>query len=155
MSNGSLNVQSGGQATISSSSIGEGAGISTVTVSGAGSLLNGGDTIVGDYSSGVLNVLAGGDATSSSRGLVGFGEGANGTVTVGGSGSTWNISLYLLLGYTNGDADTEGTMTVHSGGLVTSGSAYLGEYYFGTGRSTGTATVTGIGSQWNNAGRFR
>jgi T5SS/PEP-CTERM-associated repeat protein len=149
MFRGSVNIQAGGQATMSSGgTIGEsGPGTSTVTVSDAGSQLNGGVT-VGFHSTGVLNVLAGGNVTGSAS-SIGFGDGANGTATVGGSGSVWNISSRLLLGYNDGDLDTQGTLTVHSGGLVTSGSGILGFDYVGAGSATGMATVTGAGSRWN------
>ena len=45
----------------------------------------------------------------------------------------------------------DGTLTINNGGIVNSASGTFG---LASGLSTGTATVTGLGSQWNNAGAF-
>ncbi len=70
------------------------------------------------------------------------GNAANGSLTVQNHGQL-NAGTFLLMGTNN---DSSGTLTVQSGGTVTSPSGILG---FLAG-STGAATVSGTGSAWNN-----
>ena len=70
------------------------------------------------------------------------GNAANGSLTAQNHGQL-NAGTFLLMGTNNGSS---GTLTVQSGGTVTSPSGVLG---FLAG-STGAATVSGTGSAWNN-----
>ena len=65
-----------------------------------------------------------------------------GDVDPGGAIDPWAVGGTLKVGNSG-----HGTLNVAAGGEVTNHHGYLG-YYFG---STGEATVTGIGSQWNNS----
>ena len=122
------------------------------------------------YSGGTLN-LNGGRLTTgsfdSSLGTLNFNDG---TLTVNGAGGTFNpgsgtmiiegntasaqpslvitntASITLLSSLVIGDFK-KGNLTVSAGGKATSGTGFLG-YDAG---ATGTATVTGDGSQWNNS----
>ncbi|MBN1393810.1 MAG: PEP-CTERM sorting domain-containing protein, partial [Pirellulales bacterium] len=129
---------------------------STVTVSGVGATWNNrGGTLsggiyssvlcVGYYGSGTLNITDGGAVTNgyySGCGYIGYASGSTGTVTVSDTGSTWHNSESLYIGRSG-----EGTLSITAGGEVTSVfSSYIG-YNSG---STGTATVDGTGSTWNN-----
>ena len=62
--------------------------------------------------------------------------------TVGAGGTNPDIRL--------GDAG-DGTLTINNGGVVNSTTATFG---LSSNLSTGAATVTGLGSQWNNSGAF-
>ena len=91
--------------------------------------------------SGDLSVVAGGIFNSSSTVFVGnFGSGSAG---ISGAGSRWNSNL-LYVGGTGGN----GALNIAAGGIVTIGSSASIVVSPG---STGTATVTGTGSQWNVA----
>ena len=152
-----------------------------VTVTGSGSQWNNSSFLeIGQSGNGELNVLAGG-AVSNTRGSIGFGGGSTGKVTVTGSGSQWNSSGGLFLGGTNSanggmgtlniqdsgkvnvgndrfsgqsaaltvsDSGTNGQLWVRNGSVITnSGIGFIGL----RSGSSGTATVTGSGSQWNNS----
>jgi outer membrane autotransporter protein len=93
------------------------------------------DLYVGQSGTGVLTIENGGEV-SSSRGLLGYDAGSNGTVTVTESGSEWTTSSQIYVGI-NGT----GTLTVENGGTVTS----AGRLGLAAG-SSGVATVTVRGS---------
>ncbi|MEN3931296.1 autotransporter outer membrane beta-barrel domain-containing protein [Microvirga sp. W0021] len=65
----------------------------------------------------------------------------NGTATVTGSGSRWDIGGEITVG-----EEGNGILIISEGGRVSSGYSYLGS----SSGSTGAVTVTGTGSQWNN-----
>lgn len=110
-----------------------------VTVTGSGSRWINSDYLL--IGRGALRVENGGVVTSS-EGRVGSDLGSTGAVTVTGIGSQWNSSGGLRVGWFRGD----GTLNVESGGLVSNTFGHIGE----DSDTSGTATVTGIGSQWNN-----
>ena len=97
-----------------------------------------------------MNVLSGGlvncvNADIGNR----FSASDTGSVTVSGSGSTWNNSANLTIGGSSADGNPgTGYMTVTGGGRVTSATAIIGLQS----TATGTATVTGTGSTWVNSG---
>ena len=129
--------------TVNSVTLGDGAQ-GTLNVSGSNtlgaSLIN-----VGNLSPGVgtLNVCGGG-LVSDSIGYIGVLGGSVGYVNVSGTGSQWNTSGFNQLYI--GDYG-QGTLSLSNGGVVSSYGALLG---FQSG-SSGTVTVAGVGSQWNNA----
>ena len=174
---GTLNVEAGGMVnntggyiSFFSGSTGE------ATVTGTGSQWNNsGNLYVGYIGTGTLNVIDGGIVTST-NGYIGSRSDTSGTATVTGSGSRWNNSgdltvsdagdgtlniedqaLVTVTGtdssWTNtygvvvGDHGT-GTLNVENGGSVTGTHGYLGRYS----GSSGTATVTGTASSWDNSG---
>ena len=99
---------------------------------------------------GVLTIQNGGGLASSDT-IIGQNAGSNGTVTVTGSGSTWNLhdNSALYVGYGG-----SGLLFVKGGGtLVTGGQAgtFFGNVLIGY-QATGIATVDGAGSTWTNSG---
>jgi len=96
---------------------------------------------VGYNGAGTLNVESGG-VVSNQDGYLGDGSGSTGAVTVTGPGSQWNTSGQLFVGY-----EGNGTLNVESGGVVNSDTHSNIGFQPG---SSGEATVTGLGSQWNN-----
>lgn len=155
---GSLAIQSGGRVNVGGYALLGEIGNSTVTVTGPGSSLvftktepSSHGLTIGSSAAGSLHILDGG-LVSGVSGQVGYGSGANGTVNISGTGSTWNNESALLAGYCNGDSDTAGTINVQAGGTLTSSAAELGVNWAGIGRATGTVTVNGAGSKWINAG---
>ena len=100
-------------------------------------MLNNGDLGAGYRDNGVLTIQDG-ITVNSYNGYVGFMAGSTGTVTVVGTGSTWNLGN-LFVG-NNGS----GTLDIRGHGTVSSASGYIG---FAAG-SIGTVTVEGSGSTW-------
>jgi fibronectin-binding autotransporter adhesin len=143
-STGTATVTGSGSKWTNSSTLYVGnAGNGTLSVLAGGQVGNSGDIYVGNAGNGAMNILNGGQV-SSAGGLLGEESGATGTVTVSGTGSMWNCGgLYVGAYYGSG------TLNILGGGLVSClyGSA-IG--YSGTARSTGTVTVNGTGSMWNN-----
>ncbi|QEG33473.1 hypothetical protein [Bythopirellula goksoeyrii] len=136
---GMLDITDGGVATGNFGEIGKSGGSTgIVTVSGAGSQYSMFYyTYVGLSGNGTLNILDGGEVTSGNR--VSVGSTNVGVVNVDGAGSKLNTSDLFL-----GTSGT-GEMHIANGGVVTSGTSLIGR----NGSSTGIATVTGNGSQWN------
>jgi len=106
---------------------------------------------VGSIGTGTVLVENGG-IVGSSYGYIGDRSGGGaGFVTVSGAGSQWNASYgppQLYLGTLAVGNYGTGTLLVENGGIVSSILGYIG-YMSG---STGSATVSGAGSQWNNSG---
>ena len=124
----------------------------TLNVMG-GAVWNGQDFLdVGLNGVGALNVTAGGIVNNLDAAIAGDTTttlatmpGSVGNVVVSGAGSQWNNNGGLL---SIGDTGT-GTLTVQSGGLVTS----AGDTLVGTNPSAiGSLTVTGVNSQFTSAG---
>lgn len=88
---------------------------------------------------GKLLISDGGDIVSR-RGLIGDVSGSSGEVVVTGKDSLWQNSERVLVGN-----DGAGTLTIENGGKVVSGA--FSAVGWGDG-STGTATITGTGSEW-------
>jgi T5SS/PEP-CTERM-associated repeat protein/autotransporter-associated beta strand protein len=90
----------------------------------------------------MLVVQSGGTLTDVG-GFVGNLPGSQGTVIVSGAGSTWTNSGNVVVGGLG-----SGTLTIQNGGTLNSGGG--GSVGLAAG-STGTVTVTGPGSSWNNS----
>ncbi|MEO9458794.1 MAG: autotransporter domain-containing protein [Lentilitoribacter sp.] len=142
---GTLNISTGGKATLGSTVyVGNAAGSTgLIEVDGAGSELNSTDAIyVGGSGTGTINVKNGAVASSNGGIVVGLSSGSNGTVVVDGAGSQFNFvtsSASILVG----DVGT-GSLTVSNGAVVTSDGG-LDVARFST-SSQGTVTLTGAGT---------
>ena len=137
--NGSLKI-SGGTLSSETGNIGFVHSTGTVTVAGSSSAwTNSSDLYVGyeAYGNGTLNILNGG-AVSNATGYVGYESGSVGTVTVDGTGSAWDISGNLILGY-----EGEGSLNILNGGTVSNETAKL---------YSGMVTVDGKDSAWDVSG---
>ncbi|MBO9357636.1 autotransporter domain-containing protein [Bordetella petrii] len=144
---GRLNVQDGAALASGDTYIGaEQSADGAIVVSGAGSSwINTGVVLVGESGKGDLTV-ADGASVNTGRSAIGRYDGAKGTALVTGAGSTWTTNGFLLAG-----DEGAGTLTIAEGGRVVSASQVrIGD----AGTAVGTATVTGPGSQWNNADQF-
>jgi T5SS/PEP-CTERM-associated repeat protein len=98
--------------------------------SGAGTLSIGNSSVLSDTSANIANA-----------------HGSNGSVTVGGAGSTWTNSNYLLVGYAG-----TGSLAISNGGKVSVAANGLGTAIGYNAGSSGTVTVDGVGSNWSNSG---
>ncbi|MDG2104410.1 MAG: PEP-CTERM sorting domain-containing protein, partial [Pirellulaceae bacterium] len=140
---GTLYVSGGSQLSNATGYIANSAGTGSVTVSGSGSQWNNSSHLyVGFIGTGTLNVESGGVVSSAA----GYINGTAGVATVTGSGSQWNNSEDLYVGF-----DDSGMLNVEDGGVVSSRNGYLSFAPNMMGVTTGIATVTGSGSQWNNS----
>jgi len=140
---GRLNIENGGTMTGNGEFyIGTYTGSNgTVTVSGSGSEVNGGNVMyVGCYGTGTLEVTGGGRVATEDRFGIGLWSNSTGTVTVSGAGSAMDVgSMYVGMVGT-------GTLNVTNGGRVTTGK----DFDIGLrSNSTGTVTVSGAGSSVN------
>lgn len=148
---GTLVVNNGGTLSYSiygKVTIGAG-GPGAVSVSGAGSqLLANGIDLWGSHVGSLL--VASGGLVGSSGSIIGSTMGSS-AATVTGSGSVWNVTPTVVsataidVGY----GPAQGMLTINGGGIVNNGGSARVGAYFG---STGTVTVSGAGSQWNNDG---
>ncbi|MEZ6194066.1 MAG: hypothetical protein R3C45_22695, partial [Phycisphaerales bacterium] len=93
---------------------------------------------------GTLSIMDG-KSVGSTRGVLGYRSGSNGTATVTGAGSQWNNSGTLTIG----EGGT-GTLVIAGGGSVENAAGYIGDLS----GSDGTATVSGQDSQWINNGNL-
>lgn len=148
ISSGGNGVFSGGNLIIGSSSSSSG----TVTVSGSSSLLDTGSSAitVGSNGQGQLNISTGATANSTG-GIIANGPSSSGTVTISGSGATWNAagtgSNVVIVA---SGSSSNGMLTISGGGTLLTGS---GACAIGSGlSSSGTVTVTGNGSNWTTTG---
>ncbi|MBN1851720.1 MAG: autotransporter-associated beta strand repeat-containing protein [Pirellulales bacterium] len=141
--NGALEVRGGSSVTDTYGFLGYGAGsLGKVTVTGSGSQWkNSSNVRVGYYGTGTLRVEDGG-VVSNIHSTIGVESNSTGMATVTGAGSQWNNSGQFCVGnYGNG------ALIVEDGGVISNTSHGYIAYQIG---STGEATVTGIGSQWNS-----
>ncbi|WP_159566864.1 autotransporter outer membrane beta-barrel domain-containing protein [Budvicia diplopodorum] len=123
----------------------DGGQIVTVPVSQSSPWNMADNLVVGDTTSGSL-VIQNGGIVSNETGYVGAQAGSIGAVEVLGIGSQWNNNdYYLYVGYQG-----NGTLTINDSGVVTSLNSSTGV----EAGSTGIASVSGMGSQWNNGGDF-
>ena len=144
---GTLTIEAGGLVSNTFSDLGHLSGSSgEATVTGADSMwTNSAGLSIGTFGDGRLTIEAGGHVVNTD-GYLGRWSSGTGFATVTGADSTWGNSGSLSVGY-NGD----GALTVEAGGQVSNTAAgYLGRIA----GSTGTATVTGVGSTWGNSGSF-
>ncbi len=143
---GTLNVEAGGRVGNTFGYIGRNAGSTgAATVTGTGSQWIGSDDLyVGYDGDGTLNVLAGGKV-GNRIGFLGYNSGSLGTATVNGVDSQWINEADLVVGVYG-----HGTLDVQDGGRVNHTTSLFGSYIGSFAGSTGVATVTGSGSEWNN-----
>ncbi len=148
---GSLDVLSGG--VVASSGVMLSANsdsVATLTVAGADSVLDSasGSISLGSASGTELLSITNGGVVNSSRAVIGM-SGSDSSALVSGEGSVWNNSGDFYVGYMGGLANaTTGQVTIAAGGVVNSGSGYIGAGFFGA--APGAVTVSGAGSAWNN-----
>jgi T5SS/PEP-CTERM-associated repeat protein len=142
---GILKIEDGGTVNSGTSTIGfYGYAANTVTVSGSGSVWNtldgDGRLKIGEAGSGLLQITGGG-VVNSINAFVGYGEDANGEVTVSGPGSTWHIDGESYVGYGEGS----GKLTIENGGVVNNNNPNAQSNYAGI----SSVTVSDAGSEWN------
>lgn len=126
---GELTVAAGGVVNTSGyTRIGEYGGEGIVTVTGAGSTLNGENIWIGTSGTGSVTVEAGGTLVATEVRLVGS-AGSGGTLLVTGAGSSMTTSALLV----GGDSDT--TVTIADGATLT------GALTFGGGTGTSTLNI--------------
>lgn len=144
---GNLSVQSGAVVNNTVGSIGNSTSANgSVDVDGVGSQWNNSSTvIVGSSGTGSLMVTAGGQASGNATTYLGSASGSTGTLTVDGSGSSYDTGAEMSVGR-NGI----GTLNVTGGGIVSSGDSFLAK----NAGSTGQATISGSGSTWNASRLF-
>ncbi|MFA5148811.1 MAG: autotransporter-associated beta strand repeat-containing protein, partial [Candidatus Omnitrophota bacterium] len=144
---GELDIYNGGAVSDVNAYIGyDATSTAVVNVDGSGSTwTNSGNMTVGHYSYGdsILNVTNGG-MVNDADGIIAADSTATGVVNVTGSGSAWNNSRELYVGYSG-----TGEMTISDGGTV---SAWMGGYIGYNRESTGTVTVDGAGSTLTSVG---
>lgn len=148
---GTMLISAGGTVTSTVGAIGNlaNASSSSVRVSGAGSSWSTSDTLfVGVYGAATLAIDSAGGVTSA--GVV-IGRHSTSSATVSGSGSFWSTGA-IAIGGDASDPGTagNGTLTISSGGRVSSTTARLGDVV----GSTGTASVSGSGSTWTLSDRI-
>ncbi|MFP1683299.1 autotransporter domain-containing protein [Alloalcanivorax sp. C16-1] len=137
LSEGVLNIEDGGRVTALQTYIGSDLGPGQVTLSGAGSRLEGGNTLsVGQYGAGTLTLNAGTTATNG-IGYLGFFQGSQGRAQV--RGGRWENSGDLVVGSAG-----DGELTVTDGGTVISSGGFVGSQAGGQGR----VTLDGPGARW-------
>jgi len=148
---GNLTVSNG--ATISNAFraiIGTGSSATgTVNIDGS-TWSNTGDLNVGWTGDGALNISNGG-TVSNTHGSIARYAGSTGIVNVDGAGSTWTNTFDLYLGGSalgGSGGSNNGFLNITNGGVVSSRNGIVAHYS----GSTGTVTVDGVGSQWNNTG---
>ena len=138
---GQLDIKSGGEVDAGTvGSIGdEVSGVGSVTVQGAGSLLDvTGNLLAGNLGSGQMNILAGGLVQTGGQGVIGSGVSGTGSVLAAGAGSSWNIIDDLTVA----DAGI-GSLSITTGAVVqTLDEVFVGQSATGTGR----VFVNGTGS---------
>lgn len=151
---GTLNITNGGVVTGGLIRLGSGAtGQGTLNVSGEGSSYTttipgtSGSSIwrVGGRGEGIVNVTAGGDIQNSGDVWFGAYAGGEGTATVSGTGSTWDIGGALAL--------VNGSMSVLDGGVVHTDSADIGYTPLVSGDTN--VLVSGTGSRLETTAGFR
>lgn len=147
-----LNIEAGGVVTNTDVNVASRGGSNGfVRVVGPGSQwINSGYLYVSNAGNATLDV-ENGAVVSNTMGAVGLTNVYNGIVTgvatVKDSGSQWNNSEELTIGY-NG----KGFLNVENGGVVTNTDGFVARNSFYPSR--GNVTVTGAGSQWNSSGNL-
>ena len=142
---GALYISNGGDVTDEGGGIGSSAdGEGTVTVTDAGSSWEtAGWLYVGLGGTGTLAISNGGYVSNGYYGIIGNSIGSEGTVTVAGNGSLWQVGNRLQVGSAG-----VGLLEISSGGDVTNDDGYVGY----SGVSVGEVTLDGAGSTWTNNG---
>ena len=147
---GDFTVQTGGTVTVGNDTVisASAGAVGTVTVTGATTQwTNTNNMFIGDVGTGTFKVNSGGTVNVNGNTFIGPLTGANGTLTVDGTNSTWTNAA--TTGLFVGGSDTTarggtGTVNVTNGGQITSDHTYLGYNK----DSSGTVTVSGVNSKW-------
>jgi fibronectin-binding autotransporter adhesin len=152
---GSLTISSGGEVTSTGGYIGTKDGVKgTVTVDGKDSkwASSGVVSIGQEGGTGSLTISNGGEVTST-EGYIGTKDGGKGTVTVDGKDSKWANSGGISVGQEGGT----GSLTISNGGVVKSAKVEAGGggSIGASSGSTGSVTVQGAGSAWEDVGGMR
>jgi fibronectin-binding autotransporter adhesin len=148
-SNGTLNIEAGGIVICSTASIGDGVhSIGSVKVTGTGSMVNSNGLAIGNSGNGSLRIEASGQVSNTSSSFVGYSSRSTGIVTVTGTGSMWSSNSSFYIGSTG-----SGTLNIEAGGQVrdTNNDINFMSYVGYNSGSTGTVTVSGLGSKWSNS----
>ncbi len=124
----------------------------TLQILGGGARLTVSDasvaSVVGNQGTGVLNVTGGGKLATQSVDIAANHASAQGSVSISGGGSRWDV-WDLRVG-----VQGAGTLSITNGGKVIALEATTDSFpqtWLGyDGGSTGTATVSGAGSRWEN-----
>ena len=140
---GELRVKAGGHVRNTTAYLADEAESTGIaTIAGAGSTwTNSASLYVGRSGSGTIRVEGGGQVSNES-GYLGYAAGSTGMATITGAGSKWTNTNSMLSVGTWGS----GTLRVAAGGQVSNASGHLGH----NSGSTGSATITGVGSKWTN-----
>lgn len=140
---GTFNISAGADLTSRNSYIGHHAqGFGDARVEGSGSTWTGSAMYVGRAGDGEL-IISGGAVTNSSERVIGYDANSIGLVRVfsgPGAVGSWTGSSNLTVGRAG-----EGTLTIHSGALVSASTAIIGDLP----GSKGTASVSGEDTFWN------
>jgi T5SS/PEP-CTERM-associated repeat protein len=142
---GSLTIEDNGRVDVGFLNLGQDpTATGTATINGPNAILDGSKVVnVGVYGTGTLNVQNAGTMITAGTVTIGSVLGSNGTVTVGGVGTSWTQADSATLGDA-GDA----ALTVQAGGTVsTAGAVSIGNAATGI----GTGIVTGTDANWNMA----
>lgn len=138
---GTLLVEDGGSVTTTNLAVGyEDGGSGVLTLAGSASSLTVSDIMVvgtGSTSTGTLTIEDGATANSGLT-YISYYEGASGSITVTGSGSTLNNASGVYLAVSG-----NGTLTIANGGLVTVGAQQTDGSYDGTVTVASDSTSTG------------
>lgn len=112
-------------------------------------LANSGVLGAGYRSIGTLRI-ADGRQINSTRGILGYMQGATGTATISGPGTQWNVSNTLLVG-----VDGTGNLVIEDGAKVSSSLTYVGQNLIDNLiPSHGNVIVRGAGSSWSTGTLF-
>ncbi len=163
--NGTLNVQNGGVVVAEGLGVGSNpTGVGDLLVTGANSRIdlnvsafqtfdigsNGATGTANVANGGVIAVVGQGHLGASAI-ISGVQTLGDGTLTVDGTDSQVTYTATLDIG-----EQATGALNVQAGGFVSNTDGYLGSFTNAVGSAgNGTATVTGVGSTWQNAGFLR
>lgn len=141
---GTLLIENGGVVSGAPAGLGDSAGSSgTVTVTGLGSQWNASFLNIGVFGRGTVTTSSGGAVNVVGSGVsLGSQAGAQGTVTVTGLGSQFNVTPEVVVG-----GGGQGTLTLQQGATGSSLNLYVG----GVAGGTGTVMLTDAGTKWTNS----
>lgn len=151
---GQLSVAAGGRLDSAATELGSFAGASgTLAIAGPGAQWAGtGNLVIGNAGQGQLSLAGGAQATTSGSARLGAAVGGSGGAMLDGAGTLWGLGGELRVGDLG-----SGTLQVQAGARLDSSlDAHVGGSADGSGSNpgTGTAMVSGVGSQWNHAGNL-
>lgn len=145
---GRLIIVNSGKVTSAGGYVAQGtSGSGSVRVVGGGSLWeNSYDLQLGVNRSGTMTIESGGVVKNAS-GILGYAPNSSGTVMISGASSLWHSSVYLEVGRYG-----SGMLRIESGAKVSNTNwGIVGEVE----GATGTVTVNGAGTLWENASQLR